>query len=223
VGLPERKRKLGRPPSRIRVLTGEPLPVERLRTRLNWQRIRVRAMERGDLCERFAVRRVWTVYQGIAIEDWLVVREESDGKYSYALCNASADTSLEQLAWWKCQRYFIERSNQDVKSELGWGELLAQKYSAWEHHLALTVLASWFVALAKYEWARDYPRDPELLHQLEMEVLPALSIANVREPFGRLRDLTAGGHAIEAFDTRTSHCPGYRAFIQSYPLAKESA
>ena len=150
-----------------------------------------------------------TVSQGIAIEDWLVVREESPGKYSYALCNASADTSLEQLAWWKCQRYFIERSHQDAKSELGWGELLARKYCAWEHHLALTVLASWFVAQAKYEWARDYPRDPQLLNQLEMEVLPALSVANVREllravmPLKHLTPEQATARVIEHLFNRT--------------------
>ena len=75
------------------------------------------------------------------------MREEATDRYRYALGNASADTSLEQLAWWKCQRYVIERANQDAKSELGWDEWQAQKYRAWDHHLALTVLsASWFIA-----------------------------------------------------------------------------
>jgi len=46
--------------------------------------------------------------------------------------------------------------------------------------VALTVLASWFVAQTKHEWARGYPRDPTLLEQLQTEVLPALSMANVR-------------------------------------------
>jgi predicted Co/Zn/Cd cation transporter (cation efflux family) len=108
------------------------------------------------------------------------MREEADGKHSYALCNASRETSLEHLARWKCQRYFIERSNQDAKSELGWDELQAQKYRAWEHHSALTVLASWFVAQTRYEWARDYRRDPAVLQEVETDVLPALSVANVR-------------------------------------------
>jgi predicted Co/Zn/Cd cation transporter (cation efflux family) len=42
------------------------------------------------------------------------------------------------------------------------------------------VLASWFVAQTKYEWAREYERDPALLRELDTEVLPALSVANVR-------------------------------------------
>jgi hypothetical protein len=97
------------------------------------------------------------------------------------LCNASPDTSLERLAWWKCQRYFIEHSNQDAKSELGWDELPARKYRAWEHPLAMTILASWFIAQTKYDLAKNGSRDPELLRQLKTDILPALSVANIRE------------------------------------------
>jgi len=209
LGIPELRSKQGRPPSQVQVLSGDARRVDRLRDSLDWRLIPVRAVERGDLCEHFAACRVWTVYRGTAVEDWLVIRKESDHKYSYALCNAPPDTSLEQLAWWKCQRYFIERSNQDVKSELGWDELPARKYLAWEHHLASTVLASWFVAQIKYEWARDYPRDPALLNQLEIEVLPALSVANVREllqavmPLKRLTPEQATAQVIEHLFNRT--------------------
>jgi SRSO17 transposase len=180
LGLRPRRSKRGRPSTAIQVLAGKAVRVDSLREQLPWHNIQVRATERGELCEPFAAHRVWTVNAGEAVEDWLVMREEADRKHSYALCNASRETSLEQLAWWKCQRYFIERSNQDAKSELGWDELQAQKYRAWEHHLALTVLASWFVAQTKYEWARDYVRDPALLQRMQADVLPALSVANVR-------------------------------------------
>jgi hypothetical protein len=61
------------------------------------------------------------------MEEWLVMRREADGKDSYALCNAAADTPKQTLAWCKCQRYFIERSHQDAKSELGWDEWQARK------------------------------------------------------------------------------------------------
>ncbi len=209
LGIPARQGKRGRQPSQVQVLLGEAVRVDSLREHTVWQLIRVRATERGERCERLAARRVWTVYDGEAVAEWLVIREESAGKYSYALCNAPADTPLEPLAWWKCQRYFIERSNQDAQSELGWDELRAQKYRAWEHHLALTVLASWFVAQTQFEWARDYPRDPELLKHLDTEVLPALSMANVREllravmPLERLTQEQATERVIEHLLNRT--------------------
>jgi hypothetical protein len=78
-------------------------------------------------------------------------------------------------------RHFVERSNQDAKSEAGWDELQARKFRAWEHHLALNILATWFVAQTKLDWKNTYPREPQLVQQLHVENLPALSVANVRE------------------------------------------
>jgi hypothetical protein len=46
--------------------------------------------------------------------------------------------------------------------------------------LALTAAALWFVAQTKLVWAQMYTGDPALAYQLEVEVLPALSTANVR-------------------------------------------
>jgi hypothetical protein len=63
----------------------------------------------------------------------------------------------------------------------GWSELEARKYRCWLHHAALTALALWFVAETRLDWAQAHPRVPELVRQLELEVLPALSTANVRE------------------------------------------
>ena len=45
----------------------------------------------------------------------------------------------------------------------------------------MNILATWFVAQTKHEWAQSYPRDPDLAQQMELDVLPALSVANVRE------------------------------------------
>ncbi len=132
LGSPLRTSSQGRKPTRYRVLSDEkPVEVRSLvhTPETQWQRVLIRRIERGDVCDAVAVRRVWTVSDDHqeAVEEWLVMRKEGAGKYSYALCNAPADTPLSQLAWWKCQRYFVERSNQDAKSELGWDEFQAQK------------------------------------------------------------------------------------------------
>lgn len=147
----------------------------------SFQRFRVRHTERGELDDPFAMRRVWTIRDGELAEEWLVIRHEYNQRYTYALSNASADTPLERLAWLKCVRHFVERSNQDAKSEAGWDELQAQKYRAWEHHLALNIMATWFVAQTKQDWASNHARDPQLAEQMKVEGLPTLSVANVRE------------------------------------------
>jgi SRSO17 transposase len=47
------------------------------------------------------------------------MRRETDGDVTYALSNAAADVTLEALAHMEAQHYFVERSIQDAKSELG--------------------------------------------------------------------------------------------------------
>lgn len=144
--------------------------------------VEIRHTERGLLTYQCAARRVWTITEkGQVRQEWLFIRREADATFSFSLSNAPADTPLARLALWRSQRYFAERTFQDAKSEGGWDELVARKYSAWIHHTALDALALWFVAETKLDWARAHPRDPELVKQLEVEVLPALSMANVRE------------------------------------------
>lgn len=175
----------GRRPTRLRVVSREsPVEARALAAQPEtvWTRVLVRVTERGQLNDEFSARRVWTVEaEQIPRAEWLILRREGSGQVHYALSNASAETRLERLAWSKCQRHFIEVCNREAKSELGWDELRAQKYPAWEHHLALTILASWFMAQTKLDWRRQYPRTDDLPKRLGVKTLPALSVANVRQ------------------------------------------
>lgn len=148
---------------------------------MTWETIRLRPNERGFLEAQFARCRVWVVYPGPELrQEWLLIRKDP-AQITYVLSNAPEDSSLEQMAWRKSQRYLIERSNQDAKDELGWDEFQARKYRAWEHQLALTILAAWFIVETRLDWMQRLKQDPALFTQYEVEVLPKLSVANVRE------------------------------------------
>lgn len=183
LAVPARRSERGRPPSRCQRLSAErPQEVRALAARARWQRLTVRHSERGELRAEFALERVWTISAAHEIRrEWLVVRRERGGRCTYTLSNAAADTPARTLIEASCQRYFVERLFEDAKTEIGWDEFQAQKYRAWAHHLALTAAAVWFIAQTKLAWRQDYHRDPALARQLEIEVLPALSTANVRE------------------------------------------
>jgi SRSO17 transposase len=185
VGVPRRRHPSGRAPTRPKVLSQhQPHPVGRLAysQRTHWQRVTVRQAERGALEADFAVYRVWTLTDTRQVrEEWLVIRRDLDGRLTFVLLNDPADTPHDILIHASCQRYFTERAYQDAKSELGWDDFQARKYRAWEHQLALTAAALWFVASVKLHWHQQCARDPELIRQLEVEVSPALSTANVRE------------------------------------------
>ena len=189
VGVPEpRPGKKGPKPEKPQVLNGaHSYSVKQvgLAEDTHWQRLRIRTNERGVLEDLFAARRVWVwddKQPDIAPhQEWLAMRIESNGDRTYAFCNAPEDASLQFLAELLCGRYFVERVIQDSKDEIGADEFQAQKYLAWEHHTALTACALWFIATTKLDWAKDCQRDPDLAQQLEIEALPALSTANVRE------------------------------------------
>jgi len=147
----------------------------------HWQRVTLRTDARGILEADFATRSVWTVRaNGEIVPETLLIRR--DGKHlTYCLTNAPPNTPLTLMAQRKSQRYFAERSIQDAKSEFGWDEFQAIKFRAWEHHLALTILASWFIAETRLDWSLQHPPDPALADDYATDVLPTLSVANVRD------------------------------------------
>ena len=185
VGVRRRRHHRGRTPTRWKVMSRQKAhPVSGLARskQTTWHHLRLRPTERGWLEADFAVERVWTITEaGQVCAEWLVIRRERNGKCSYTLLNDPPETPAATLIAASCQRYFTERVYEDAKTDLGWAEFQAFKYRAWEHHLALTALALWFVAETKWQWAQTYARDPQLRQQLEVEVLPALSTANVCE------------------------------------------
>lgn len=147
-----------------------------------WCRLEVGPVERGLLRAEFVGLRVWTPdQQGQWEELWLVIRRDPDRKLTFTLLNDPAETDLDTLVGASCQRHWVERVIEDGKFELGWDDFCARKYLAWEHHVALTAAALWFIAGVKLHWKESYQRDPRLKQIFELEVLPALSAANVRD------------------------------------------
>jgi SRSO17 transposase len=147
---------------------------------LEWHTLRLRANERGYLEAKFARVRVWIAYDEDPRQEWLLIRQDAV-QITYVLSNAPENIDLKTMAWRKTHRYLIERSNEDAKDEFGWDEFQTRKYRAWKHQLALTILASWFVAETRLDWQQRFPQSPDLLLQYEVDALPKLSVANVRE------------------------------------------
>lgn len=210
IGLPDHHR--GRKAEHQRVLSPKSLRVDAVRRSPTtpWQTVELRPCERGLLVADFAVIPVWTVRDDLSVhEETLIIRRDPSGKCSYLLSNTPATTPLPTLARRASQRYFVERSIHDAKSELGWDDFQATKFLAWEHQLALTILAAWFVAETKLDWIIDHPRDPALLDDYQVEVLPALSMANVRTllcaalPLPQLSLTDAAALVVQHLDNRT--------------------
>lgn len=174
-----------------------------------WQTFTIRPTERGMLTAEFARLAVWTVEEDMTVtKQWLLMRKEGK-KYSYTFSNAAPDTPFKLMATRKTQRYYIERDNQDAKSEFGWDEIETTSFVAWQHQLAFTILAQWFINHTRFDWEQKHPQDPDLLEQYQTDSLPTLSVSNVREllraalPLPSLSVEDAASLVVEHLDNRT--------------------
>jgi hypothetical protein len=94
-------------------------------------------------------------------------------------------------------------------SKFGWDEIQTTTFLAWEHQLAFTILAQWFITQTRLDWEEKIARDPQLLTRYEVTLLPAPSVANVRAllraalPLPTLSPLDAAALVVEHLDNRT--------------------
>ena len=159
--------------------------VDKLAEQVSFEQIIVRNAERGQLIYEYAFLPVWTVNSSAAVADrvatmeLLIFRKEPDKTISYALTNATlAEVSKQELAIQRAERYFVERTIQDCKSELGWDELQALKYPAYMHTLAICAVALTFMAKVKLKQRKEYEEPQVVQEELGIERLPDLSLVN---------------------------------------------
>jgi len=141
----------GRPATRPEALAA-PVAVEALAAEhfeAQALEVTVRATTKGPLRVRVWAVRVWQWEGKAARARRLVVREERDGSRKYSLGNPPSSTTWERLAFMQAQRFWIERSFQDAKSELGLADYEVRGWTGWHHHVCLVCLAQLFTLLEK--------------------------------------------------------------------------
>ncbi len=82
---------------------------------------------------------------------------------------------------WKSNRYFVERTIQDTKTEAGWDDLASAKYRAYMHTLAIDAFALWFVARSKLKMRPRQASSEIVQEMLNVRRLPELSFATIRD------------------------------------------
>ena len=131
-----------------------------------WERVKVRDSTRGWVEVNYVSQRqwVWDGKENCARVWWTLAWQNPDegpsGRIHYALSNAPADTQPSILVQHGVNRYWIERTFQDGKSEVGMGDYQTRGWLAWHHHMTLVMLAMLFILKEK------------LLHRSRTEELP---------------------------------------------------
>ena len=138
-----------------------------------WQQVAVRPGTKGEVRVEALHGRAW-LWDGKEEKArfWHVVavREvNSPTTIKYVLSNAPAETSLERLVQMQRQRFWIERSFEDAKSESGLADYQVRGWLAWHHHMALVMMAMLFMLEEKLLHKQSHP----LLSCSDIEVLLA--------------------------------------------------
>ena len=138
-----------------------------------WQKVAVRPGTKGEVRVEALRDRVWLWDGGESkARLWhvVVIREVSSAKtIKYVLSNAPAETSLERLVQMQRQRFWIERSFEDAKSEGGLADYQVRGWRAWHHHVALVMMAMLFMLEEKLSHQESQP----LLSCSDIELLLA--------------------------------------------------
>lgn len=127
----------------------------------SWRKVTVRDSTKGKLTYEFLAVRVWLwVKDTQEVRRWhLVVRRNPDTPtdYKYSLSNAPKGAKLKRLAYMQSQRFWIERSFEDAKSECGMADYQMRGWVGWHHHMALVNMAMLFMLKERIENKEEYP------------------------------------------------------------------
>lgn len=145
--IPEPKSKRGRQPTRYRAQTEsiEASQIVRQFSLASQPVVKLRKTSRGPLRVR-ALRVPVYVWDGKSaqVRQWHLIATQTLGKNpetKISLTNEPENTDLAILAWMQLQRYWVERSFQDGKSECGMADYQVRKWKAWHHHMAMVMMA----------------------------------------------------------------------------------
>jgi SRSO17 transposase len=126
-----------------------------------WKTRTLRDTTRGKLKVRICSLPVYVWdHESETAKPWTLIVTESlernpDTKIS--LTNAPKDTTLKRLGWMQRQRYWVERTFEDGKSECGMADYQVRKWSAWHHHMAIVMMAMLFMLSERMRHKDTYP------------------------------------------------------------------
>jgi SRSO17 transposase len=108
----------------------------------------------------------WDGQEEKACKRTLIITRSEKTKFS--LSNGEKENySNNEWAYFQCSRYWVERCFDDCKNELGMSGYQVTGWLAWHHHMALVMMASYYILRLKLENQDDMPlmsvRDARLL------------------------------------------------------------
>ncbi|MFN2127798.1 MAG: IS701 family transposase [Anaerolineales bacterium] len=172
--IPEKKGGKGKVAEKLKADNG-PIRVDHYMDGLDhidWYKVKVRKTAKGWLKLMVHVVDVWiwNVKEEEARKRTLIITKTKGkrSKIKYSFSNGGAGTyQPKEYAYFQAQRYWVERTFDDSKNELGMSDYQTRKWIGWHHHQSLVMLASFFLLKQKIENEQEFPlmsvRDARIL------------------------------------------------------------
>lgn len=150
----------------------------------DWEKEVLRNGSKGALSSQVHGKEVFIEENGVCKKRTLIIRKTKEHKRErihYIISNQSLETfTAKQLAEYQCTRYYIEQSFREAKQNIGMCDYQVRGWLAWNHHIALSMMALAFMTMEKLEHQNDMPllsyrdiRDMIIANYLEeIEPLP---------------------------------------------------
>jgi SRSO17 transposase len=173
--IPPKSGKRGRPSKKTKP-DKTPLRVDKYVKQLDagdWKIERkIRKTHKGWKRSKVHLKKVW-VFEAESDqvkERTLIITQTMDGKkeIKYSLSNGKLeDYSHHEFAYLQSQRYWVERTFDDAKNEIGMSDYQIRKWLGWHHHHALVFMAGLYLLKQKIEHETEAPlmsiRDARIL------------------------------------------------------------
>lgn len=177
--MPDKKEGRGRPAKKLKTI-GNQFRIDQYMSSLqktDWEKVKVRKTAKGWLKLKVHVTCVW-VWDGQeeqARQRTLVINKtiNKKPKIKYSFSNGkSNEYTNKEYAYFQAQRYWVERTFDDSKNELGMSDYQIRKWIGWHHHQSLVMLAALFLLKEKIESEQEFPlmsvRDARILIIIEL-------------------------------------------------------
>ena len=159
--------------------------IEKLQ-KYDWEKVVLRNGSKGALVSQVHGKEVFIEENGVCKKRTLIIRKTKEHKSErihYIISNQSLENyTVKQLAEYQSTRYYIEQSFREAKQNIGMCDYQVRGWLAWNHHIALSIMALAFLTMEKLEHQNEMPllsyrdiRDMIIVDYLE-ELKP-LSIA----------------------------------------------
>jgi len=137
-----------------------------------WVEEKIRKTAKGWLVLKIHKTNVWIkdTKTDEVFRQTLIITRTTDGKneVKYSLSNGELDAyTHKEYAYFQAQRYWVERTFQDAKGELGLSDYQVRKWRSWHHHHVLVMMACLYMMKTRIENQENYPllsvRDARIL------------------------------------------------------------